>query len=57
MLGFSSALCTLYHILKCYFEWPKNIFESVDSIKQWFSFVNNNPTSAQKLILIMFYCE
>ena len=28
----------------CHFEWPTNMFESVESSKQWFSFVNNNPT-------------
>ena len=27
----------------------KDVFVSTESLKEWLSFVNNNPTSAQKL--------
>ena len=32
----------------------KNMFESMELSKKRFSFVYNNPTNAQKLVLIMF---
>ena len=32
----------------------KYILVSMESSKQWFMFVNNNPTSAEKLVLVMF---
>ena len=34
----------------------KNTFVSIESLKYWLRLVNNNPTSAQKLLLTMFGC-
>ena len=40
-----------------YFEWPKNIFASTESLKSWFNFVDSNPITTQKLVLVIFDCR